>query len=85
MVQQLNLKHPEAHALASELAGLTGESLTEAVLRAIRERLDREHKARDREERVRHLLEIAQEIRDHVEPGTTSDHSWLYGEDGLPE
>ncbi len=84
MGQQLNIKHPDAHALASELASLTGESMTDAVLRAIREKLDRERKERDREERVKRILALAQEIRDHVEPGTTSDHSWLYDENGFP-
>lgn len=38
----LSIKHPEADRLARELARLTNESLTEAVLRALRERLERE-------------------------------------------
>lgn len=38
----LNIKHPEADRLARELAARTGESLTEAVIRALRERLLRE-------------------------------------------
>jgi hypothetical protein len=29
---RLNIKNPEVHALARELAGLTGESTTEAIL-----------------------------------------------------
>ena len=37
----LNIKNPEAHRLAEELAGLTGESLTTAVTEALRERLAR--------------------------------------------
>lgn len=36
----LNIKNPEAHELAKELAALTGESMTEAVLVALRERLE---------------------------------------------
>jgi len=35
----LNIKHPEADKLARELAAATGESLTEAVINALRERL----------------------------------------------
>jgi hypothetical protein len=35
----LNIKNPEAHELAAELARLTGESMTKAVTEAIRERL----------------------------------------------
>lgn len=38
----LSIKHPEADRLARELAHRTGESLTEAVLNALRERLRRE-------------------------------------------
>jgi antitoxin VapB len=38
----LSIKHPEADRLARELAACTGESLTEAVLNSLRERLLRE-------------------------------------------
>ncbi|PIB75861.1 type II toxin-antitoxin system VapB family antitoxin [Mycobacterium celatum] len=38
----LSIKHPEADRLARELAARTGESLTEAVVIALRERLARE-------------------------------------------
>ena len=37
----LSIKNPEADRLARELADATGESLTEAVMRALRERLER--------------------------------------------
>ena len=37
----LNIKNPEAHALAARLAEKTGETLTEAVTTALRERLAR--------------------------------------------
>jgi antitoxin VapB len=37
----LNIKSSEADRLARELTSLTGESLTEAVTRALAERLDR--------------------------------------------
>ena len=36
----LNIKNPEADALAHELAAATGESLTEAVTEALRARLE---------------------------------------------
>ncbi|PYU60464.1 MAG: protein transcription factor [Acidobacteria bacterium] len=36
----LNIKDPEAHKLAQELARETGESMTSAVIQAIRERLE---------------------------------------------
>ena len=37
-----SIKNPEADRLARELAAATGESLTEAVLKALEERLRRE-------------------------------------------
>src|SRR6185503_3897812 len=45
----LNIKHPEADRLARTLARATGESITEAVLTAIKERLQRETGRGDRE------------------------------------
>ena len=38
----LTIQHPEAKLLARELAACTGETLREAVLTALRERLTRE-------------------------------------------
>jgi len=38
----LSIKHPEADRLARQLAACTGETLTEAVIGALRERLVRE-------------------------------------------
>lgn len=35
----LSIKHPDADALAREVSRLTGESLTEAVVNSLRERL----------------------------------------------
>jgi hypothetical protein len=37
----LKIKDPEAHKLAQELARETGETMTSAVIQAIRERLER--------------------------------------------
>lgn len=38
----LSIQHPEVEQLARELAERTGESLTEAVVNSLRERLQRE-------------------------------------------
>jgi antitoxin VapB len=87
---QLNIKHPDAHRLATELAALTGESLTAAVTEALRERLLRarnqaNQQEAERQARINEILALANELRAHVKPGTTSaDHADLYGEDGLP-
>jgi antitoxin VapB len=52
----LNIKHPDADQLARQLAAKTGETLTEAVLNALRERLSRED-ARRRAPSLRRELE----------------------------
>ena len=38
----LSIKHPQADQLARKLAGVTGLSLTDAILHALREQLQRE-------------------------------------------
>ena len=43
----LNIKNAETCRLASELAQLTGETMTGAITVALRERLEREKKQRD--------------------------------------
>jgi antitoxin VapB len=80
----LNLKNPEAHALARELAELTGESLTAAVTEAIRERLEREKRKRDEDQLVADIMAIgrrcaARPVRDARPPDEI-----LYDERGLP-
>lgn len=85
MGMQLNIKSDDAYAMASELATLTGESLTTAVTEAIRQRLEREKAARDREARLQRIRVLTAEIRQHLgNPLPASDHSWLYDDDGLP-
>lgn len=75
----------EAYALASDLAGLTGESLEQAVTVALRAQLDAERRRRDVDERVREALAIAARIRAHMpSPLPSSDLSDLYDENGLP-
>ena len=54
----LNIKDAETHALAKRLASLTGESLTQAVKRAIQERLAQV-------ERTRRAIRLADEL-DHI-------------------
>jgi len=54
----LNIKHPDADRLARELAARTGESLTDAVLNALREKLCREEARRKRPALRRELAKI---------------------------
>jgi antitoxin VapB len=59
----LSLKDPETDRLAREVARMTGESLTEAVRKALSERLERERLRR--EQRARELVEELNEIARH--------------------
>ncbi|MBP1635789.1 MAG: antitoxin [Acidobacteria bacterium] len=56
----LSIKHPEADRLARELAARTGETLTDAVLNALRERLRREQ-GRVRPPRLREEIRAIRE------------------------
>ena len=54
----LNIKDADTHALARRLATLTGESLTQAVKRAVLERLEQV-------EKTRRAVRLADEL-DHI-------------------
>lgn len=84
---QLNLKDDRLIEDAKALAALFGSSMTEAVRRAVHDRLAAEqagHEARKRETFER-LMAFAEEGSRLFPPGTTSDHSYLYDEHGLPK
>lgn len=84
----LNIKKPEAHALAERLASLTGETLTDAVTTALRERLARlEQKPDFDEERYQALKALVKDSRRlWREPYLSVDHGdLLYDERGLPK
>jgi antitoxin VapB len=84
----LNIKNPEAHALAERLAKLTGETLTEAVTTALRERLARlEQAAEFDEERYQALKALVKGSRElWRDPFLSTDHGeLLYDERGLPK
>ena len=81
----LNIKGEEAHRFARELARLTGESMTAAVITALRERLDRVR--RDRASSLAdRLLAIGKDCAARLkEPYRSADHAnLLYDERGLP-
>ena len=54
----LNIKDPEAHKLAHELAKATGETMTHAVIEALRERLRRVRRHRRPAAVAAELLDI---------------------------
>ena len=81
----LNIKNPETHRLAEELAKRTGESMTAAVTTAVRERLDRVRREQGASLADR-LLEIGQDCAKRLkEPFRSADHDeLLYDDRGLP-
>lgn len=84
----LNIKKPEAHALAERLASLTGETLTDAVTTALRERLARvEQKPGFDEERYERLKALVKDSRQLWRgPLLSVDHGeLLYDDRGLPK
>ena len=82
----LNIKNEEAYRLTQELSRLTGESLTTAVIVAVRERLDRLQSQADVPDLAERLIEIGKKCASRLpEPWRSLDHGeLLYGEDGLP-
>ena len=79
----LRIKNPEAHKLAAGLAELTGESLTLAVPRSLRERLSR---LQSPGQRAQALLAIGRDCARRLgEPVRSIDHGeMLYDERGRP-
>lgn len=81
----LNIKHPEADRLARALARATGESLTDAVMTAIKERLQRETGRGDAEAVRRNIRAIQQRYAaKRVVDARTDDEIIGYDEHGLP-
>lgn len=80
----LRVNNPEADSLAKELAGYTGETVAQAVITALRERLERE-KRRNQPSLAERLVQIGRECAAlPVLDGRTPDEILGYDEDGLP-
>jgi antitoxin VapB len=82
----LNIKNADTYRLVKELAAETGESMTETVTVAVRERLDRVRRDRDKDA-VKRWLAKGKRIRSQLqEPYLSVDHGdLLYDELGLPK
>ncbi len=83
----LTVEHPEADRLARELAAATGEPLEEAVVTALRERLERRSPmgAEERGRRLESIREIQERVRRYpVQDRRPVDELLGYEEDGLP-
>jgi antitoxin VapB len=80
----LSIKSDEADRLARELAAETGETLTEAVETALRERLDREHARQAASMRTR-LKRLAADVAAlRVADDRTAEEIIDYDDAGLP-
>ena len=82
MSASLNIKNPETYRLVRELADATGESLTDAVTTAVRERLERVRNDFDPDE----VLELVHQLRERLPADFFAvDHGdLLYDDEGLP-
>ena len=83
----LSIKDPEADKLARDLAQRTGESLTQAVITALRERLLREQR---KDEAIDSLVEEVMDIGRHCAAlplldARSPDEIIGYDEHGLPQ
>jgi antitoxin VapB len=81
----LNIKHPEADRLARELARRRGESITDAVLSAIREQLKRERAKTRAPGLADELMAIGRRFTSlPVLDKRSEDEILGYDKDGLP-
>ncbi|MGH9339643.1 MAG: type II toxin-antitoxin system VapB family antitoxin [Acidobacteriota bacterium] len=83
----LSIKDSETDELARRLAEETGESITEAIKQAVRERLARERLKQEKVNLSERLLRIGTRCASHLGGGKAHslDHGeLLYDEKGLP-
>ena len=81
----LNIKNPETCRLAQEMAELAGESKTQAITVALRERLERERSSSDT--LAADLHAIGQRCAALARPGPSATEigAFLYDERGVPK
>jgi antitoxin VapB len=81
----LNIKNPEACRLIEELADVTGETMTGAVVTAVRERLDRIRR-RDAGSLAERILAIGRDCAERLGPEyrALNHDALLYDEKGMP-
>lgn len=80
-----SIKNDEADRLARQLAALTGESITETVVRSLRERLIRQQPVKKRMRTGTELAKMAAKFkRLPVLDSRSADEILGYDENGLP-
>jgi antitoxin VapB len=81
----LNIRNPETERLAAELARQTGETKTEAVTKALRDRLARVRRERSKRRLADELEEIAKHCASlPVLDSRSADEILGYDQHGLP-
>ena len=81
----LNIKNEETYKLAQSLAKETGETLTQAVKVAVRERLERFRERKKKKNLAAELMKIGERFAKRMK-GPPIDHdTFLYDERGLPK
>src|SRR5258708_4719809 len=73
----LNIKDPQVHQLAKELAELTGENMTQAVGIAVKDRLTRVRSERKKKRMsVKDMMALGKRVRSKIK-GPLVDHAEL--------
>ena len=80
----LNIKSAEADRLVEALSNITGESKTQAVIEALRERLERAKRERNQKMLSAELLAIGRRCANYGRHDTTDHGDFLYDHRGLP-
>jgi antitoxin VapB len=81
----LNIKDPEAHELARQIAKQTGETMTRAVTEALRERLARISDNRKSGTMAQELLAIGRRCAATLKQKPVDHGSLMYDDRGLPK
>ena len=84
MDTQLIIDRADTLDLATRLAVLTGESVPDAVTRALRVELERQERECDIKAEVARMMAAARLIRARIKGPVSSDTSDLYDENGFP-
>jgi len=79
----LSIRDPITDHLARELAGITGETITEAICKALKERLARLQKQNSLDKRKDEIRALSRRFRDHFTGPVLTDDE-LYDESGAP-
>lgn len=80
----LNIKDPEAYRLAKAISQATGETMTHAVIEALRERYERITK-RNPEHLASDVRAIAKRAASFIKRSDVEHDELLYDENGLPK